>query len=216
MLLNCGVGEDSWESLGLQGDSTSPSERRLVLGVIGRTDVEAETLILWLPNAKSWLIRKDPDGGKDWGQEEEGTTEDEMAGWHHWLNGHGFGWTPGVGDGQGGLACCCSWALKESDMTEQMNWTELNHLKWSSSFLSLFMPFLYSIQFRNQHHVVVVYNSFYLDSTCQQFIVEFCIHLHRRHSPVVFLPCNIFIWFWFLSNTGIREWNYLQSKIFLE
>ena len=71
---------------------------------IGRTDVEAETPILWPPDAKSLLIWKDPDAGKDWGQKEKGMIEDEMVGWHHWLNGHGFGWTPGVGDGQGGLA----------------------------------------------------------------------------------------------------------------
>ena len=69
-----------------------------------------------------WLIWKDPDVGKDWRQEEKGTTEDEMVGWHHLLNGHGFGWTPGVGDGQGGLACCSSWGRKESDTTEQLNW----------------------------------------------------------------------------------------------
>ena len=69
---------------------------------IGRTDVEAETPILWLPDGKSWLIWKDPDAGKDWGQEEKGTTEDEMVWWHYLLNGHGFGWTLGVGDGQGG------------------------------------------------------------------------------------------------------------------
>ena len=94
---------------------------------IGRTDVEAETPILWPPDAKSWLIWKDPDAGKDWGQEEKGVTEDEMGGWHHRLNEHGFGWTPGVGDGQGGLACCSSWGHKESDMTEQMNWTEGSH-----------------------------------------------------------------------------------------
>ena len=75
---------------------------------IGRTDAEAETPILWPPDAKSWLIWKDPDAGKDWGQEEKGTTEDEMVGWHHQLDGHVFGWTPGVGDGQGGLACCGS------------------------------------------------------------------------------------------------------------
>ena len=75
----------------------------------GRTDVEAESPILWPPDAKSWLIWKDPDAGKDWGQEEKGTTEDEMVGWHHRLNGHGFGWTLGVGDGQGGLVCCGSW-----------------------------------------------------------------------------------------------------------
>ena len=91
----------------------------------GRTDAEAETPILWLPDAKSWLIGKDPDAGKDWGQKEKGTTEDEMVGWHHRLDGHGFGWTPGVGDGQGGLACCGSWGCKESHTTEQQNWTEL-------------------------------------------------------------------------------------------
>ena len=93
---------------------------------IGRTAVEAETPILWLPDAKSWLIRKDPDAGKGWGLEEKGTTDDEMVGWYHWLNGHEFGWTLGVGDGQGGLACCGSWGHKESDMTEWLNWTELN------------------------------------------------------------------------------------------
>ena len=93
---------------------------------IGRPDVEAETRILWSPHAKSWLIGKDPDAGKYWGQEEKGTTEDKMAGWHHRLNGHGFRWTPGVGDRQGGLACCNSWGHKESDTTEQLNWTELS------------------------------------------------------------------------------------------
>ena len=93
---------------------------------IGRTNVEAETPILWPPDAKSWLIGKDPDAGKDSGQEKKGTTEDEMAGWHHQLNGHGCGWIWGVGDGQGGLACCGSWGRKESDTTEQLNWTELN------------------------------------------------------------------------------------------
>ena len=90
----------------------------------GRTDVEAEPPILWPPHAKSWLTGKDPDAGRDWGQEEKGTTEDEMVGWHHWLNGHESGWTPGVGDGQGGLACCDSWGRKESDTTERLNWTE--------------------------------------------------------------------------------------------
>ena len=99
----------------------------------GRTDVEAETSILWPPDANSWLIWKDPDAGKDWGQEEKGMTEDEMVGWYHWLNGHGFGWTPGVGDGQGGLACCGSWGHKESDMTEQLNWTELHWFTFPST-----------------------------------------------------------------------------------
>ena len=91
----------------------------------GRTDVEAETPILWPPDVKNWLIGKDPDAGKDWRQEEKGMTEDEMVVWHHRLNGHGFGWTPGVGDGQGGLTCCSPWCHKESDMSEQLNWTEL-------------------------------------------------------------------------------------------
>ena len=90
---------------------------------IGRTDVEAETPILWPPDAKSWLIWKDPDAGKDWRQEEKGTTEDEMVGWHHRLNGHGFGWTPGVGHGQGGLASVIHGVAKSR--TRLRDWTEL-------------------------------------------------------------------------------------------
>ena len=89
---------------------------------IGRTDSKAETPILWPPHVKGWLIGKDSDAGRDWGQEEKGMTEDEMAGWHHWLDAHEFGLTLGVGDGQGGLACCKSWGRKESDMTERLNW----------------------------------------------------------------------------------------------
>ena len=99
---------------------------------IGRTDVEAETPVLSPPDEKNWPIWKDPDAGKDWGQEEKGTTKDEMVGWHHWLDGHGFGWTLGVGDGQGGLACCSSWGRKESDMTERLNCTELMSALYSS------------------------------------------------------------------------------------
>ena len=95
---------------------------------VGRTDVEAETPILWPPDAKNWLTGKDPDAGKDRGQEEKGTTEDETVGWHHWLYGHGFGWTLGVGDGQGGLTCCGSWGRKESDMTKPLNWSKMNKL----------------------------------------------------------------------------------------
>ena len=90
--------------------------------VTGRTDAEAETPPLWPPHAKNWLIWKDPDAGKDWRWEEKGTTEDKMVEWHHQLNGHEFGWTPGVGDGQGGLACCSPWGHKELDMTERLNW----------------------------------------------------------------------------------------------
>ena len=99
----------------------------------GRNDAKAETPVLWPPHAKSWLIGKDPDAGRDWEQEEKGTTEDEMVGWHHWLNGHGFGWIVGVGDGQGGLTCCGSWGRKESDTTEWLNWTGLQGDETSQS-----------------------------------------------------------------------------------
>ena len=92
---------------------------------IGRTDVEAEAPVLWPPDTKSWLVGKDCDSGKDWGQEEKGTTEDEMVGWHHRLNGHEYGWTLGVGDRQGGLACCGSWSHKELDTLERLNWNEV-------------------------------------------------------------------------------------------
>ena len=93
---------------------------------IGRTDAEAKTPILWSPDAKSWLIGKDPDAGRDWGQEEKGTTEDEMIGWHHQHNEHGFGWTPGVGDGQGGLACFMGSQRVGHDWATELNWTELS------------------------------------------------------------------------------------------
>ena len=94
----------------------------------GGNDAKAETPGLWPPHVKSWLIGKDLDAGRDWGQEKKGTTEDEMAGWHHGLDGRESEWTPGDGDGQGGLACCDSWGHKESDMTEWLNWTELNYI----------------------------------------------------------------------------------------
>ena len=90
----------------------------------GRTDAEAETPILRPPHAKSWLTGKDLDAGRDWGQEEKGMTEDEMAGWHHGLDRCESEWTPGDGDEQEGLACCNSWGRKESDTTERLNWTE--------------------------------------------------------------------------------------------
>ena len=90
---------------------------------IGRTDAEAETPVLWPPHTKNWLIGKDPDAGKDWRWEEKGMTENEMVGWHHWLDGHESEWTPGVGDGQGGLACCDSWGAKSR--TRLSDWTEL-------------------------------------------------------------------------------------------
>ena len=91
-------------------------------------------LFAWPPHAKTWLIGKDSAAGRGWGQEEKGTTEDEMAGWHHWLNIRESEWTPGVCDGQRGLACCDSWGRKESDTTERLNWTEWPI--WTSLWLS--------------------------------------------------------------------------------
>ena len=102
---------------------------------IGRNDAKAETPVLWPPHVKSWLIGKDSDAGSDWGQEGKGTTEDEMAGWHHWLDGCESEWTPGVGDGQGGLVCCDSWVAKSR--TRLRDWTELTDtLKYNFYFVS--------------------------------------------------------------------------------
>ena len=120
----CGDGEDSWESLALQGDPTSQSERKSILNIHWKDwcwSWNSNTLATYV---KNWFIGKDPDAGKDWRHEEKGTTEYEMAGWYHRLKGHEFGWTPGAGDGQGGLACCSPWGCKESDTTEWLNWTE--------------------------------------------------------------------------------------------
>ena len=96
----------------------------------GRTDAEAETPVLWPPDVKGWLIGKDPDAGKDWRWEEKGTIEDEMVGWHHQLNGHEFESTPGVGDGQGGLACCSPWVCRVGhDWVTKLNWISILCLK---------------------------------------------------------------------------------------
>ena len=128
MLLKCCIGEDSWGSLGLQGGPPVHSEGDQPWVFFGRNDAKAETPILWPPDVKNWVIGKDPDAGRDGGQEEKGTTEDEMAGWRHQLNGREFEWSPGAGDGQVGLPCCNSWGRKESDTTERLNWTVLNWL----------------------------------------------------------------------------------------
>ena len=112
---------------------------------IGRTDAEAETPVLWPPHAKSWLIWKDPDAGKDWGQEEKGTTEDEMVGWHHRLDGHGFGWTLGVGGGQGGLAGCGSRGRRVGhNWATELNWTVQLQRKQKQARLSTLLDFTFS------------------------------------------------------------------------
>ena len=123
MLLNCGVGEDSWESLGLQGDSTSPFWRRSALGFLWKDCAKAETPVLWPPHAKSWLIGKDSDAGRDWGQEEKGTTEDEMARWHHrldgreWVNSRRWWWT-----GRPGMMRFMGSQWVGHDWTTEVNW----------------------------------------------------------------------------------------------
>ena len=126
MLLNCGVGEDSWESL--DGKEMKPVNYKGNQSwiFIGRTDAKAEAPILRPPHAKNWLTGKDPDVRKGWSLEEKGTTKDEMVGWHHLLDGHEFEKAPGVGDRQGGLVCCSPWGHKESDMTVRLNWIERN------------------------------------------------------------------------------------------
>ena len=139
------VGEDSWVpknwwfwTVVLEKTLESPLDCKEIQPVhpkgnqpwvfIGKTDAEAEALILWPPDAKSWLIRKDPDPGKDWGQEEKEMTEDEMVGWHHRLNGHEFEQPLGDGEGQGSLAYCSPWGCKEFDMTEKLSNNKLNQV----------------------------------------------------------------------------------------
>ena len=120
MVLNCGITKDSWESLGQQG--YSPTILKEINWIfIGRTDAEAEALILWPPNAKSQLIGKDPDAGQDWRWEEKRTTEDEMVGWHHWLNGHEFEQTLGNVERRGSLACCSPWGSQRA----RHHWTTI-------------------------------------------------------------------------------------------
>ena len=127
MLLNCGVGEDSERPLDCKKIKPVNAKGNLSWIFLGRTDADAETAILWPPDVKNWETEKDPDAGKDWRWEEKGTTEDEMVGWHHQLNGHGFEQAPGIGDGQGSLVCCSLWNCKESDTTEWLNWVELDY-----------------------------------------------------------------------------------------
>ena len=118
MILNCGVGEDSWESLGLQGDPTSPEY--LLVGLMLKLKLQYFGHLMRRADSLEKILVL----GKIWGQEEKKVTKDEVVGWHHWLNGHEFEQASVVGDGQGGWACCSPWGCKELDMTEQLNWTE--------------------------------------------------------------------------------------------
>ena len=146
---------------------------------IGRTDAEAETPILWPSPAKSWLIEKDSDAGRDWGQGEKGTTEDEMAGWYHWVDGHESEWTLGGGDGQGGLVCCGSWCRRVGhDWVPELNWTELD-LLWFMDLTfqeDLFEPKCYLNDVDDSHKFCHTY----WNNSCRinyDFMYEFnCFH----------------------------------------
>ena len=132
MLSNCCAGEDSWESTGQQGDQTINPKGNQPWIFIERTDVEAEAPILWPPDGKRWLIGKDSDAGKDWGQEEKEMTEDEMVGWHHQFNGHEFEQTPGDSEEQGSLVCCM-WHMRSQKVRH--DWATNNNKR--SNFSSL-------------------------------------------------------------------------------
>ena len=139
----------------------------------GRNDAEAETPVLWPPHEKSWLIGKDSNAGRDWGQKEKGMTEDEMAGWHHRLSGLEFEWIPGVGDGHGGLACCDSWGRKESDTTEQLNWTVLIHILWFYPLICFYIhPF-------NHGNIILRVSSFEQFWVVLDFFSFVCYKFHK-------------------------------------
>ena len=132
MLLNCGAGEDPWESpMDSRGIKLVNHKGNWIF--IERTDAEAEAVaaILWPPDAKRWLIGKDPDGGKNWGLQEKRVREDEFVGWHHWFNGYELLQNPGKSEGQGSLACCSLWGHKELDMNEQLNNIDMTDPKFS-------------------------------------------------------------------------------------
>ena len=159
----------------------------------GRNDAKAETQILLPPHAKSWLIGKDSDAGRDWGQEEKGTTEDEMAGWHHRHDRHEFEWTPGVGDEQGGLVCCDTWGRKESDTTEWLNWTELKKNN------SLYLLQLWPWRKQKVFLLGIVYSSCVQMKQASKFVREKLMFLRRSNINA--------------SQHPIKEHDYLYSYI---
>ena len=163
---------------------------------IGRTNAEAETPVLWPPHAKSWLIGKDSDAGRDWGQEEKGTTEDEMAGWHHRLDGHEFEWTPGVADGRGGLVCCDSW-VAESDRTERLNWTVSKTLCFYILFLfveSVGLVIIVELSFQMSSSVITGSKVLWalLVSLCSRTLFYFFMAFSTTRSCFVFSTVSPF------------------------
>ena len=166
MPLNCAAEEDSWESLGLQGDQTSQSYRKSTLNIHWKDWCwSSNTLTTWCKERTHW---KDPDAGKDWRQEEKGITEDEMVGWHHWLNGQEFEQTPGNDEGQGSLACCSPWGHKESDITEQLN----NNCEMSQALKYFWLYFFFCI--------IMVFNKGCSFSAVSLFYIFFMIFYIRK------------------------------------
>ena len=152
MLLNCGVGKTLESPLDCQEIQQVHPKGDQSWVFIGRTDAKAETPILWPFDVKSWLIWKDPDARKYWEQEEKGTTEDKMVGWHHWLNGHEFEQAPGDGEEKGGLVCCSPWDCKELDMTQPLK----NNCRWQA-----FLWFHYEALLRLLHSILWGYSWYF-------------------------------------------------------
>ena len=170
MLLNCGVGEDSWESLGLQGDPTSQSWRKSVLNIHWKHWCWSWNSKFWPPDVKNWLIGKGPYTGKDWRQEEKSMTEDEMVGWHHRLDGHEFEQALGVGDGQASLVCCSPWGDRVGhDWVSELNWNELVRRSLYSN--TNFKQSIFSLE-----------ESFLMGQHCSSWIVTSPNHLETSLS----------------------------------
>ena len=151
MLLNCGVGKTLESPLDCKEIQPVNPKGNQSWILIARTDAEAETPILWPPDAKNWLIGKDPDVGKDWRQEEKGVKEDKIVGWHHWLDGHEFEQAPGAGDEQGSLASCSPWGCKELDMTEQLNSTH----EYTQGFINTYISLLCQLRGSKRRYTLV-------------------------------------------------------------
>ena len=151
---------------------------------IGGNDAKAETPVLWPPHVKSWLIGKDSDAGRDWGQEEKGTTEDEMAGWPHWLHGHESEWTPGVGEGQGGLACSDSWGSQRvgHDWATELNWTEPSYASQQAAW-NFPLPFIWNFLWA---HPLIDFVSCFLSSLTHFHILNLLPEREHREGKNTF------------------------------
>ena len=193
-------------------------------GFFGGNDAKGETPVLWPPHAKSWLIVKDSDAGRDWGQEEKGMTQDEMAGWHHWLDGRESEWTQGVGDGQGRPGTLLFMGLQRvgHDWATELNWIINGCWILSEAFLASIEIYLWFLTFQfvnivyhigwfayteeslhswNKPNLIMVYELFdvLLNSVCQKFAEDFCICVHQCYWLV-------FLWFWYQGDGALLEW----------